>query len=94
MKQINSVPCTTCGAATRDWRGHPVKLGPREWDVLRVLLTGADNLEIAQQLGMAPRTVKGHFNHLFLKFGISGGVKRVKLAVIVHRQRKELLGCE
>jgi hypothetical protein len=31
---------------------------------------------------------------LFFKFGISGGVKRVKLAIIVHRQRKELLGCE
>jgi DNA-binding NarL/FixJ family response regulator len=69
-----------------DWRGHPVKLGPRECDVLRVLLTGADNLEIARQLGMAPRTVKAHFNRLFLKFGISGGVKRVKLAVIIHRQ--------
>jgi DNA-binding NarL/FixJ family response regulator len=39
------------------WRGDPVKLGPRECDVLRVLLTAADNLEIAQQLGMAPRTV-------------------------------------
>ena len=68
------------------WRGDPVKLGPRECDVLRVLLTGADNLEIGQQLGMAPRTVKAHFNRLFLKVGISGGVKRVKLAVIIHRQ--------
>ena len=75
-------------------RGVLVKLGPRECDILRVLLTGADNSEIAQQLGMAPRTVKAHFNRLFLKFGISGGVKRVKLAVIIHRQRKELLGRE
>jgi DNA-binding NarL/FixJ family response regulator len=69
-----------------------MKLGPRECDVLKVLLTGATNLEIAQELGMAQRTVKAHFNHLYLKFGISGGVKRVKLAVIVLRQRDELLG--
>jgi DNA-binding NarL/FixJ family response regulator len=78
------------------WTGevNPLTLGPRERDVLRVLLTGADNLEISRELGMAPRTVKAHFNRLFMKFGISDGVKRVKLVVIVHRQRKELFGYE
>jgi DNA-binding CsgD family transcriptional regulator len=72
----------------------PVKLGPREREVLKVLLTGANNQKIAQVLGMAKRTVKAHFNRLFLKFGISGGVKRVKLAIVVQRQREQLLGCE
>jgi DNA-binding NarL/FixJ family response regulator len=75
-------------------RGEPIKLGPRECEILKVLLTGADNHEIAQQLGMARRTVKAHFNRLYLKFGISDRVKRVKLAVMVHRQREEVLGCE
>src|SRR6266576_1516759 len=63
-----------------------VRLGPREQQIVELLLQGCDNAEIATQLKMAPRTVKAHFNRLFLRFGISGGIKRVKLATLMYRQ--------
>jgi hypothetical protein len=36
---------------------------------------------------MARRTVKAHFNRLFLRFEITGGIKRVKLATILYRRQ-------
>ena len=60
-------------------------LGPRERRVVDLLLLGCDNAEIARELNMAHRTVKAHFNRLFLRFGITGGIKRVKLATLLYR---------
>ena len=57
--------------------------------MLTLLLQGCENSEIAKILGMAPRTVKAHFNRIFLKYGIRTGIKRVKLAVLVYRERIE-----
>jgi DNA-binding NarL/FixJ family response regulator len=64
-----------------------VPLGPREQQVVELLLQGCDNAEIASQLKMARRTVKAHFNRLFLRFGIRDGVKRVKLATLLYRKQ-------
>ena len=64
-----------------------VQLGPRERQIAELLLQGCDNAEIAKQLNMARRTVKAHFNRLFLRFGISGGIKRVKLATLLYRRQ-------
>ena len=64
-----------------------IALGPREQQVLELLLQGCDNAEIASQLKMALRTVKAHLNRLFLRFGIRGGIKRVKLATLVYRRQ-------
>lgn len=63
------------------------QLGPREQQIAELLLQGCDNDEIAKQLKMARRTVKAHFNRLFLRFGISGGIKRVKLATLLYRRQ-------
>jgi DNA-binding NarL/FixJ family response regulator len=57
-----------------------VRLGPREQQIVDLLLQGCDNAEIATQLNMARRTEKAHINRLFLRFGITGGIKRVNLA--------------
>lgn len=38
---------------------------------------------------MARRTVKAHFNRMFVKFGIDGGIKRVKLAVLLYRKQQQ-----
>ena len=65
----------------------PVRLGQREQAIVELLLQGCDNDEIARQLKMAPRTVKAHFNRLFLRFGIRGGIKRVKLATMLYRKQ-------
>ena len=64
-----------------------VRLGPREQQIVELLLQGCDNAEIANQLKMARRTVKAHFNRLFLRFGITGGIKRVKLATLLYRRQ-------
>src|ERR1700746_949728 len=63
------------------------ELRPREQQVVELLLQGCDNDEISKQLNMARRTVKAHFNRLFTRFGIHGGVKRVKLATLLYRRQ-------
>src|ERR1700747_3737607 len=60
---------------------------PRQLQVVELLLQGCDNDEISKQLNMARRTVKAHFNRLFTRFGIEGGVKRVKLATLLYRRQ-------
>jgi regulatory LuxR family protein len=64
-----------------------IRLGPREQQIAELLLQGCDNSEIAGQLQMARRTVKAHFNRLFMRFGITGGIKRVKLATMLYRRQ-------
>lgn len=67
----------------------PPKITRREQEVIDLLLTGCDNQEIADRLGIKRRTVKAAFNRLFIKFQIWDGVKRVKLAVICYRKELE-----
>jgi len=68
-------------------REQSIRLGPREQQIVELLLQGCDNAEIARQLKMARRTVKAHFNRLFLRFGITEGIKRVKLATLLYRRQ-------
>ena len=63
------------------------RLGPRERQIVELLLQGCDNSEIARDLNIAERTVKAHFNRLFVRFGIKGGIKRVKLATLLYRRQ-------
>jgi DNA-binding NarL/FixJ family response regulator len=71
----------------KSMKEQAVRLGPREQQIVELLLQGCDNAEIASQLKMARRTVKAHFNRLFLRFGITGGIKRVKLATLLYRRQ-------
>ena len=84
-------PCTQSGEAFHEredeMKEQTVRLGPREQQIVDLLLQGCDNAEIASQLKMARRTVKAHFNRLFLRFGITGGIKRVKLATLLYRRQ-------
>jgi DNA-binding NarL/FixJ family response regulator len=75
---------------------QPSGLGPREQQIVDLLLQGCDNAEIASQLHMARRTVKAHFNRLFLRYGITSGIKRVKLATLLYRRQAclQLTGLE
>ena len=70
------------GTATRIAR-----LTRRERQVVNLLLEGCDNVEIAKQLRIAHRTVKACFSRLYLRFGITSGIKRVKLATLVYRNQ-------
>ena len=68
-------------------------LNPREREIVALLLEGCENDEIARQLNMSRRTVKAHFNRMFLRFGINSGVKRVKLATLLYRRELSQGSC-
>src|SRR5258708_11484118 len=63
-----------------------VRLGPREQQIVELLLQGCDNAEIANHLKMATRTVKAHVQRSFLRFGINRAIKRAKLAASIYRR--------
>jgi DNA-binding NarL/FixJ family response regulator len=51
--------------------GSPVDpLTEREREVLRLVATGANNAEIAAELYLSERTVKGHISAIFSKLGV------------------------
>jgi two-component system, NarL family, nitrate/nitrite response regulator NarL len=64
------------------------RLTPREAQIANLLLRGCGNQEIATELHMGKRTVKAHFSRMFLRFGIKDGIRRVKLAVLLYRDRE------
>ena len=61
-------------------RSPRVKLTDREFDVLRLLDTGASNREIAKQLFVTEATVKTHLVHIFDKLGVDGRARAVAVA--------------
>ena len=66
---------------------NAVSLTPREQDVLRGIVDGCSNREIAIRLGISEDTIKHHVSSLFDKTGAS---TRVELALFaVHRRMVE-----
>ncbi|MFT5532753.1 MAG: DNA-binding NarL/FixJ family response regulator [Burkholderiaceae bacterium] len=60
------------------------QLTPREHDVLTWLAKGKTNRDIADILGMSPRTVNKHLEHIFVKLGVE---TRTAAAALVARQQ-------
>jgi DNA-binding NarL/FixJ family response regulator len=48
-----------------------VKFTERQREVVRLIATGCSNLEIADRLGVSPRTAKAHSDVLRMKLGVS-----------------------
>jgi DNA-binding NarL/FixJ family response regulator len=71
-----------------------IKITPRDREVLRLLVQGCSNKEIASQLNISPRTVKQHLRTLFLRAGIRDGRKRVKLATAMFELETTQVGKE
>ena len=69
---------------------NQIKITQRDAEVLKLLIQGCSNKEIAAQLGISPRTVKQHLRTLFLRAGIREGRKRVKLATAVLSDSEKL----
>jgi DNA-binding CsgD family transcriptional regulator len=45
-------------------------LSPRELEVLRMIVRGLSNKQIARELGLSPHTVKRHVCRLFERIGV------------------------
>jgi DNA-binding NarL/FixJ family response regulator len=60
-----------------------IKITRRDQEVLKLLVQGCSNKEIAAELNISPRTVKQHLRTLFLRAGIKQGRKRVILATAI-----------
>lgn len=73
-------------ALARSWRRDGViadraRLSPRELDVLRMLVQGRANKEIASALGLSLRTVEGHLGNIFAKLAVGSRTEAVLYAI-------------
>lgn len=57
------------------------ELSARELDVLRLIARGMENAEIADELGISPRTAKNHVSNILAKLGLPGRVQAAIYAV-------------
>ena len=58
-----------------------VPLTPRELDVLRLMVEGKNNSEIAEELVVEPSTIKSHVSNILSKLGVSNRVKAVRFTI-------------
>ena len=90
LKRFHQLKESRQEAATKhstDKAGEPpdfVPLTPRELDVLRLMVEGKNNAEIAEELVVEPSTIKTHVSNILSKLGVSNRVKAVRVA-IEHR---------
>lgn len=59
----------------------PAALSAREADVLRELVHGARNSDIAAKLGISERTVKAHLGSIYQKLGVTSRTAAVAAAM-------------
>jgi len=59
----------------------PADLTERELAVLRLLMAGLHNREVASQLGISPRTVDRHCDNIYAKLGVSSRTEAVVRAI-------------
>lgn len=71
-----------------------IKITRRDRQVLKLLVAGCSNKDIASELGISPRTVKQHLRTLFLRAGIRQGRKRVLLATAFFEKEQKNYGAE
>lgn len=62
---------------------NPARLSSCEMEVLKLLVKGQTNPEIAGVLYLSPNTVKTHIRSIFNKFGVDNRVQAVVFAI--HR---------
>jgi FixJ family two-component response regulator len=78
----------------RRCRGVLEWLTPREFQVMRLVITGLLNKQVGAELGMAEKTVKTHRGHVMQKLGITsvaqliGMVKKAEVPPLVRPTTK------
>jgi DNA-binding CsgD family transcriptional regulator len=50
--------------------GTALRFSPRQREIVALIAQGCSNVEIADELGISPRTVRGHSEALRLKLGV------------------------
>jgi DNA-binding NarL/FixJ family response regulator len=73
------LPMTQNGAPARAAR-PPIHLTPRELDVVRYVMLGESNKQIARRLGISNYTVRDHVSNLLKKTGVTS---RSRLALVI-----------
>ena len=71
------------GHAVRRRREWPAGLTSREVEVLRLLVRGLSNKEIAEQLVISRKTAGSHVEHIYAKIGVSNRA-RASLFAMKH----------
>jgi len=69
--EVEAVLAAAGHAAASAPRGHPVGLTTREVEVLRLIARGYANKQVAAELGIAPKTVGHHVEHIYAKAGVT-----------------------
>jgi DNA-binding CsgD family transcriptional regulator len=62
-------------------KGKLSSLTNREREVLALLASGESNRELAQRLGVSPRTIQKHLQRIYAKLGVKRRMAAVALAV-------------
>jgi DNA-binding CsgD family transcriptional regulator len=70
------------GAEQEAW--HP--LTTREFEVARKIAEGLTNAEVAEELGISPKTASAHLEHIFAKLGVSRRAEVATWATSVRAQ--------
>jgi NarL family two-component system response regulator LiaR len=94
VELVGAVSAAAAGATVTDeriskrlmerWRSkRPLveRLTPRETDVLRLLVKGSSNKEIARALGVGLRTVEGYVSNIFAECGVRSRTEAVLFAL-------------
>ncbi|HEX5748990.1 MAG TPA: response regulator transcription factor [Archangium sp.] len=76
MSPVQSAASTERAATPLD------RLTLREREVLSLVASGADNLQISARLGITERTVKAHVSNLYRKLGVQN---RVEMAMMAYQ---------
>jgi ATP/maltotriose-dependent transcriptional regulator MalT len=66
------------------WPGEALGLSPRESEVLRLVVAGCSNEEIARRLFISRRTATTHVSHLYTKLGVSSRAQAIASAHCHH----------
>jgi DNA-binding NarL/FixJ family response regulator len=61
--------------------GNDANLSPREFDVLRLIVSGCDNAVIANRLHLSASTVKRHVSNTLEKLGVDNRIQAAVVAV-------------
>jgi DNA-binding NarL/FixJ family response regulator len=56
-------------------------LTTRETDIIRAIVDGATNRDVARQLGVTEQTIKNHLSHIYDKLGVSNRLELALFAI-------------